>query len=125
MTKRRFTHPKDAPLEHEWETVDGRKVTDLTHFPSAAYKRHSLAGIVDGKLESWTNKGAFCLSGPSNSDLVDAPKEESIWLNIYPDGTTSSHLTWEDAEEYYPKDDVHRIARVIVTYKWGQYDEDD
>jgi hypothetical protein len=47
----------------------------------------------------------------------EAPKEHSLWLNIYPDERPCGHLTRESADEgAYSK----RIACINITFKEGE-----
>ena len=49
------------------------------------------------------------------------PDKMTMWLNIYLEGAVGIHYTLQQAQEACGN---NRIARVCVSYKMGQYDEE-
>ena len=74
-------------------TRDGREVSELTKFISASY--FSLAGVLNGSLQKWTDTGHFdaLLAQESDRDLFLAVEVKSAWLNIYRHGNRKDLLT--------------------------------
>src|SRR5271155_2746465 len=64
-------------------TRNGTEVTDVRHFPTAG-QECTVAGVVLGDIESFTETGAYFSDySLSSMDLFMAPKERVVWVNIY------------------------------------------
>jgi hypothetical protein len=58
----------------------GLEVSQLTKFEGS--KEYQLAGVMDGKLQTWTEQGVYH-AGESDEDLFLAVKPKRIWVNVY------------------------------------------
>lgn len=63
-------------------TRDGREVTQLVKFD--AMEIYPLKGVMNRQVHAWTEKGEFNNEvREHNYDLFMAPKEVTLWVNVY------------------------------------------
>lgn len=80
MTK--FTHPKDAPEGHKWQTREGEPVRILCHDANGDHPIVALVG-AGKEVTTYSKEGLFFLEeGEYSMDLIDAPTPEQ-WVNVY------------------------------------------
>jgi len=124
MTK--FTHPKDATDGHKWQLRNGTPVHSVTALPmpEAEGLSWSLAVVTDdGSVYTYLSDGRYFENAESSTgyNLIDAPVERVLWLNIYHDtGAGMPKGTREEADAFADQD---RTGRVKVIYTEGQFDE--
>ena len=71
---------------------NGELVTQLVEFKNTS-AIHSLAGLCDDMIKTWTIDGNYFTTGisyPSDWDLFMAPEKKSCWVNVYE--TSDNHL---------------------------------
>jgi hypothetical protein len=64
---------------------NGELVTQIVEFKNTS-AIHSLAGLCDDMIKTWTIDGNYFSKGtsfPSDWDLFMAPEKKSIWVNVY------------------------------------------
>ena len=64
-------------------TRDGQEVKELKIFSTARYPEDVLAGTVEGKIQTWNEKGRFNQYGDSARDLFMVGNKKTGWINIY------------------------------------------
>jgi hypothetical protein len=101
-------------------TRDGREVSELTKFESASY--FSLAGVLNGSLQTWTDTGHFdtLLTQESDRDLfLFGGQVRRAWVNIYGNGrdiitSSGGYRTREDAIRNI-REDYEYIKTIEIT----------
>jgi hypothetical protein len=72
---------------HRVVTRDFRRIKDLTLFDIPdSDKNYSLAGIMDGELDTWYSNGNYYSNDQvleSENDLLLLPEKKTFWINIY------------------------------------------
>jgi hypothetical protein len=72
-------------------TRDGRKVEELHYFKNVTKGDFPIVGVIDGRLESFTESGNFNVSNISESDLFMAPVKVKMLAQMYFDQTGRVH----------------------------------
>ena len=120
-------------LEKPVQTRDGRKArvicTDMKH------EKGPIIAIIETsegfeKVQQYWEGGYYNNNYhddriDSGNDLINIPEEKELWLNVYDENKrvpfATLRVSKKDADEFADKD---RIARIKVTYKEGQFDDD-
>lgn len=66
-------------------TRDGEEVTNIVKFDNVNHP-FNLAGVLHGRIQTWTEKGEFNIYSESelnDFDLFMASEETAIWINIW------------------------------------------
>jgi len=109
-------------MNKKYQTRDGQPVELLTTRSRESRKWPVMGYIGDCKwVTFWGPEGIHDVNGVrSNLDLVEVKPKRVLWLNVYPDGDSSSHESREDADECAG---ARRIARLKVEFGEGRFDE--
>ncbi|MCV6826043.1 MULTISPECIES: hypothetical protein [Halocynthiibacter] len=67
----KFTHPNDAPEGHEWQTRDGREVSDI--MVGVSTYRYHIWATIQGQPCCFSKEGYHGAFEPSPLDLIDKP----------------------------------------------------
>ena len=110
----KFTHPKDASEGHEWQTCDGRRVTQVVVIEVGPGHRF-VAGVCEGK-PWWHDNRAV----PPTPSLIDVPVTKVMWVNMYESDLVTRHDTRNSAEDVI---NTYRKACIRVEYMDGQFDD--
>ena len=103
-------HDLDGKFEPQAKTVT-TCISDAA-LTSIAVSMKRIADALDG---------AHVLSGRNKArDLVKVKPKRVLWLNVYPDGDSSSHESREDADS---RSLDGRIACLKIEFAEGQFDD--
>lgn len=92
-------------------TRDGRPVTELTWFKGAVKGNDCVAGIVDGRIATWSARGSYSPSSNKHPTDIFAPVEyEYQWLLVSSKGVYK-------ASEFYP--DEETLHRYLNHHFWS------
>lgn len=105
-------------INKKYQTRAGRPVELLT---TSARGEWPVIGHIGGedRVILWTMDGVCTYSNlgfPAN-DLVEVKPKRVVWLNVYPDGDSSSHESREDADS---RSLDGRIACLEIEFEEGE-----
>lgn len=101
-------------MNKKYQTRDGRKVRILcTDGPDF---RAPVVGVVEGDwfITVWPSSGEHTTQEPCQRDLIPAPEEVTLWVNVYESYIQKSGYTLCQDDETLIRP---LIARVPITFK--------
>jgi len=128
MTKRKFTHPRDAEEGHNWQSDEGEKARIYTYDAGGAYPIHG--AIWNERQEEWLVRtwdplGAWRKGEQTPCDLVDAPRMVKVegYVNVYADGTFSAPIYTRDLADKLQSSDRMSCIKIDIDVPEGKFDD--
>lgn len=103
--------------EGNYQTKDGRKVKIYATDGGGNLPVHGAIKGCGWWQGEWTLNGGWLTEGECRNDLIDVPKEHTVWVNVYRALLSSVHPSREKADALAAS---NRIACLEITFEEGE-----